>query len=190
MSDFALTSDDIVRFQFAVQKGAGCWEWAGYRDDEGYGVFYSSTAGGARRNSMPAHRAAFFIAFGVLPGPIKVRHKCDNRPCVRPDHLVLGTQAENMRDMVERGRSLRGDRHPSRRYPHRLARGAAHWTHRRPELVARGPRTNRTPLTPESVLQIRVERAAGASLTALGKKFGVDRSTIHNVVARKTWGHV
>lgn len=75
-----------------------CWEWSGSSNGKGYGIL---VIGG---RPILAHRHAYFLHFGVHPGPLFVRHACDNPPCIRPDHLSLGTAADNSNDMHERGR--------------------------------------------------------------------------------------
>lgn len=75
-----------------------CWEWQGHRDDKGYGdVMFCGREQGA-------HRFAWESEFGHIPNGLYVLHKCDNPPCVRPDHLFLGTKADNSLDMVRKGR--------------------------------------------------------------------------------------
>ena len=83
---------------------SGCWPWKG--SVERYGRF---TLPG--RRTRYAHRLAYEQRVGPIPGGIQVRHTCDNPVCCNPAHLVLGTQAENLADMVERGRSKRGEKH-------------------------------------------------------------------------------
>lgn len=83
-----------------------CWEWGGYVMPQGYGLLY---VGGRTRR---VHRVAFEEWVGPIPDGMIVRHKCDNPPCINPDHLELGTHADNARDRTQRDRSLRGESNP------------------------------------------------------------------------------
>lgn len=97
----------------------GCWEWQASRYINGYGQFHFPGGKGVR-----AHRAAWIIMYGPIPERMVIMHRCDNRGCVRPDHLRLGTQAENMRDMAAKGR--RGDTGRRRRLE-ACRRGHSEW---------------------------------------------------------------
>lgn len=78
-----------------------CWEWRGDRNELGYGRLTLTRKG---LDKARVHRLMFERYFGPIPDGSVVRHKCDNPPCSNPDHLELGTMADNSQDMVERGR--------------------------------------------------------------------------------------
>lgn len=77
----------------------GCWEWNAYKDRDGYGVF--------QLNQYPkqAHRVSWLFSNGEIPPNTLVCHKCDNPGCVNPEHLFLGTNSDNMQDMLSKNRS-------------------------------------------------------------------------------------
>lgn len=80
-----------------VLIGDGCWEWQGGCFNTGYG------SARYRKRSVPAHRVAWALWHGELPGPgVFVCHRCDNPPCVRPDHLFLGSNQDNQNDKVKK----------------------------------------------------------------------------------------
>ena len=81
-----------------------CWEWTACITIDGYGSF------NFEGQSQLAHRISWLITFGVYPEEY-VLHRCDNRLCVRPDHLFLGTNADNIQDMVNKGRQSKGLEH-------------------------------------------------------------------------------
>lgn len=89
------------RFWARVRKTDGCWIWLGARGVHGYGTI---NLPGPDRGPFPAHRVAFAIANGGCPAGKVVRHTCDEKPCVRPLHLLAGSQLENMHDAIARGR--------------------------------------------------------------------------------------
>ena len=138
-----------VRFWPRVRKSLGCWEWAGRRSRRGYGEF---DVDGGR---VAAHRMAWQLARGPIPDGLLVCHHCDNPACVRPDHLFLGTQADNMCDMAAKGRHgyPRGEDHPSAR------------------------------LSNVDAAEIRrLYRAGGVTQDALARHFGVCQSHVSRIV--------
>lgn len=101
-------------FWARVDRTGECWIWTGPKNEGGYGTF-TAIAG-----VKTAHRAAFVIAFGEIPEGMYICHRCDNRACVRPEHLYAGDAYTNARDVRERDRSnaRKGGLHPSRFYSH------------------------------------------------------------------------
>lgn len=130
-----------------------CWEWRG-PTMSGYG--YLTQDG----ETVLAHRALYRMAYGPIPDDLLVRHKCDNRLCVNPRHLLLGSTIDNVRDMDARGRRAIGGRH-----------GCAK-------------------LTEDAVREIRQCHGNGESAMSLGRRYGVSNSTIGLIVHRRLWKHV
>lgn len=133
----------------------GCRLWKRATDSQGYGRLW--VAGVQRR----AHRVAFELAHGKIARGLLLRHTCDTPSCVNPDHLVVGSHADNMRDMVERGRSQRGEGH----YAAKLAEA--------------------------DVRQIRARYAAGGVLQRqLAAEYGVSSAQVSSIITRRTWRHL
>lgn len=89
------------RFWNKVDRSGDCWTWQGSRDRKGYGRV------SVNQRPVLAHRFSWTLSHGPIPDGLCVLHKCDNPPCVNPEHLFLGTIADNNRDMVAKGRHAR-----------------------------------------------------------------------------------
>lgn len=90
---------DTARFWSLVDKSGECWLWQGRTNNDGYGRLNVS-----KRQQVYAHRYAYANIYGPIPDGFFVCHHCDNPRCVRPDHLFLGTNQDNVNDMVRKGR--------------------------------------------------------------------------------------
>lgn len=141
------------RFWSYVSKSPGCWEWQGARIG-GYGKFKINY------KQVAAHRFSYELEYGEIPDGLFVCHQCDNRACVRPDHLFLGTPADNVEDAIQKDR----------------------W--------ARGERSGRAKLTTAQVQEIRALREEGVKLQEIADRFGISDSAVQFIVARKNWRHV
>ena len=102
------------------------------------------------------------MANGPIPAGMQVLHRCDNPPCVRPDHLFLGTNKDNVDDKMAKGR-------------HKCPHGTDH---------------HRAKLTEDQVREIRRLRSAGEEIKPLAKRFGVTHPLISAIANRRIWKHV
>lgn len=138
------------------KASSGCWNWTAGKDSYGYGQM---KVGGKKRL---CHRLSFEEENGPIPDGQCVLHSCDNRACLNPDHLFLGTQPENIADMIAKGR----DRKASQK-------GEAH---------------GMAKLTEHEVIAIRSSR--GFSQSELASMYGVSQSAISLIRLGKKWKHV
>lgn len=88
-----------LRFDTKVLRTDGCWLWTAGKSGNGYGAFKLKDG-----SQVPAHRMAWELARGPIPDGLYVLHRCDNRQCVRPEHLFLGSARDNALDMMAKGR--------------------------------------------------------------------------------------
>lgn len=152
------------RFWSKVDKSDNCWLWTA-GTIKGYGAF-----GMKKRGSWgwtAAHRIAYLLEYGEIPNGLFVCHRCDNRRCVNPKHLFVGTPKDNSQDALKKSR-LKSGWH---------LRGAD-----------KGERNPRAKLTRKDVDTIRSRYAAGdVTQKSLAKEFGVVRSHIGQIVRGEQW---
>jgi hypothetical protein len=158
-----LRAQDIDRFWSRVDKTDGCWCWVGSRNKAGYGQMWLN--GKMER----AHRLSWKIIKGDMPKGLFLCHKCDNRACVNPDHLFIGTQIDNMRDCANKKR-LWLQRHPESYY------GAKH------------PGAKLTESDVMIVLKLLETRQyTNGEIASI---YGVHRTTINKIAVGKNWSSV
>lgn len=170
-----MTPESESRFWSKVDKSGECWVWMASRLPWGYGQF-----GVAGRTSARAHRVSWEMAYGPIPDGLLVLHRCDNPPCVRPDHLFLGTARDNLLDAIAKGRHAA---------PVALS-GDEHWSHRRPELRVRGAKNGASKVTAEDVPVIRAARESGVKLGVLAERYGISKTAVSLIARRINWEHV
>lgn len=162
--------DNVQRDEF------GCWNWQKGIQPNGYGIVCFAVRG----KRVPAHRLAYLLLCGPVPDGLEVCHHCDNRPCVRPDHLFVGTRSDNMRDCANKGRN------PMQRWPH-----LSSFSRRLPdELLKRGEKHGAAKATDEIVRQIRAMAADGMTSPAISRVVNIEESRVRRIIRREAWKHV
>ena len=148
-----------------------CWVWTACKKDTGYGQLRHD------KKLYLAPRLSYEMQHGKIADGLHVLHQCDTPACVRPDHLFLGTNRDNIRDRMSKGRT-------------RPACGKLNGRHTCPENSARGERSGSAKMTEARVSVIREEYAGGSLCSEIARLFGVHYSTIECIIKRKTWKHV
>lgn len=166
MSRYKFYRDPVEAFWHFVKKGkqSECWEWQGNYLQTGYGRIK------LKGKPHTAHRLSWELHVGSIPPGLFICHRCDNKGCVNPRHLYVGTPMDNFNDSAARGRVSRGDNH---------------WTRKYPEKILRGERHPRARLTALQVEDIRRRYSEGEGSRALATAFAVHQSTINRVTAGK-----
>lgn len=156
------TDKEFLEAHITQDPKTGCWLWTGCMYPNGYGDFRRV----ARGPHHLAHRRAYEVFVGPIPDGMKVCHHCDVRRCINPGHLFLGSQKDNIHDMMRKGRSrMLGS----------------------PKGTTSGELNGQAKLTSAQVAQIRADYVRGNGRT-LARKFGVSPATISLIVNGKHWG--
>ena len=166
-----------------------CHEWTAGRFDAGYGAFSMG------KKTVQAHRAAFFFEHGRWPMPCALHH-CDNRACVRPDHLFEGTKADNNRDRDEKGREKAPPGHleflaravdVARLPEHRDKRtGLKNGAYTCPEQRPRGETHGMAKVDDATVQKIKDLRAAGYVYREIADLVGLSIAQVHKICSGKS----
>jgi len=146
-----------TRFWKRVKKSdpESCWEWQGGRFNTGYGVFNMNP------KVMTASRASWILTHGEIARDQHVLHKCDNPPCVNPNHLFIGIHNENTADKVAKNRQAKGEEAGSAK------------------------------LTNEKVRAIRLlAKITKTSNYKLGELYSMSHTAIGRILSGKTWAHL
>lgn len=150
------------RFWPKAQRGGAeeCWPWMSVRNNNGYGTFSMACPDGKRRMRL-AHRMAWEITHAItLRRGECVLHRCDNPRCVNPNHLFIGTQGDNVRDAIVKGR------------------------------MPVGEQSGQAKLTAQNVRDIREQHRTGLTRSDIARRFGVVPQTISKIVAGAIWRSV
>lgn len=153
------TAQDRFEAYVEPELNSGCHLWSGTLNDAGYGILWIG------QRLVRAHRFAFAEHHGPIPSGMNVCHRCDTPPCVNPDHLFLGSQAENIADMIAKARRVQGR-------------------------VYRGIENSQAKLTEADARRILAEVAAGRPVTEVANDNGVSRTAINHIVKGRNWAHL
>lgn len=168
----------VARFLSHTDRAGSCWLWTRHRMKNGYAQTYF---GGRKRL---VHRVSYELFVGP-PLDLMVLHRCDVRHCVNPEHLFLGTAADNTHDMIAKGRHSHGDDHWARsRRDEFLSRVIAQHQY------ARGSAHHNAKLTEDKVREIRGLFDAGLTDKEIAPIYGVCSLTIRYIRIGKWWRHV
>ena len=160
------------RFWIKVHKSDGCWLWTACVNNMGYGEFRISKGS---QGLEYAHRFSWTLHNGPIPDGMKVLHKCDTPRCVRPDHLFLGSQKDNIHDCIGKGRN------PVLTVGH---------------LGSKGEKHGMSKLTQEQIIDIRQRYVGGvnqfnpSNRRKLAEEFGIKPNHVWQIYTRKVWKHI
>ncbi len=149
------------------EKNGECWNWTGKIINSGYGSLVQGVNG--KKKYLSAHRESYKVFKGKIPLNMNVCHTCDNKKCINPEHLWIGTQKDNIRDCSKKGRKN---------------------TKLGPRISIQGEKHHRAKLTEKDVLKIRESLSLGSSQDDLAQNFGVSKKTIQAIYYKTNWKYL
>lgn len=149
-----ITEKDKKRFWDRVDASGECWEWTAGKNSLGYGKISIDA------KNVYAHRLAYILAYGFIPNGLFVCHHCDNPGCVKPSHLFVGTQSDNLKDAASKGR---------------IPQGTIHWNSR---------------LVENDIHEIRRLHSLGVSQPLLAKMWKICQPQVSKIVYRVQWRNI
>jgi hypothetical protein len=158
-----MTTREIQRFwdSSIPEPNSGCFLWTKALTGTGYGQFRAGSLRDGTRRNVTASRYACELVHGAIPDGMQALHKCDNKICVNPDHLYIGTRSDNAKDAFARHRKI----------PHRLV----------------GADNPRAKLSEDQIRTIRDSEERSADLA---RRYGLSKTQVGHIRSRKSWAHV
>lgn len=145
-----------------IDNETGCWNWTAGIYETGYGHFKMKHSDGKQKKTR-AHRVSWMIFKGDIPEDMLVLHNCDNKICVNPDHLFIGTQQDNINDMISKGRE---------------------------KLSFPGELSPQSKLTNEDVRNIRNMYKIGIHYKEIMALFNISDAQFYRIKNRHCWSHL
>lgn len=161
---------DMSLFTRCTLNKRGCLLWQGHKIKNGYGRIHFGDG-----TMELVHRRSWQLANGQIPDGMMVCHKCDTPSCINPEHLFLGTHADNLADCISKGRHAHGKTHGRVKNPHL-------W-----DGQSRGENNGNAKLTEQDIIGIRASHSSSRSLSA---QYGVSKGMINNIRSGRSWRHV
>lgn len=168
------------RFLSKVEFSSYCWNWQGRKNKSGYG----------KLGNRYAHRLSYeLFNNNSIPEKMCICHKCDNPSCVNPDHLFLGTQKDNMRDMIKKGRQVKkdnsGEKNPM------FGKKHSETTKQKQSLVKKGQYSGskhpRASIKECDVLKVKELRKNGLTANAIAEQMKISFHVVRNIIYGKSW---